>query len=202
VAVLICRTVKRSLRQLAGPFVAVALLALVASDLWIEGARVWWDRHSLTTSVVSSLLVLAFTGLIVDEVIARRQRQERAASVAVQSLIVYGQTRRAHDALVRKGEPAMSSGTAADEVRTLASMLLTASPNLFDDPLARSLLEEVERLSASMIRLVPVARAAGLSGDDRQRLASEMSRLKELVDPLLARIPERDRGLLEGGSQA
>jgi hypothetical protein len=108
------------LRQLAGPFVAVALLALVASDLWIEGARVWWDRHSLTTSVVSSLLVLAFTGLIVDEVIARRQRQERAASVAVQSLIVYGQTRRAHDALVRKGEPAMSSGTAADELRTLA----------------------------------------------------------------------------------
>ena len=57
---------------------AVLLLALVASDLWIERARVWWDRHSLTSSVVSNLLVLAVTALIVDEVIARRQRQERA----------------------------------------------------------------------------------------------------------------------------
>ena len=34
-------------------------LVLVAGDLWIRGVRVWWDGHSLTGSVVSSLLVLA-----------------------------------------------------------------------------------------------------------------------------------------------
>jgi len=182
--------------------VAVLLLALVASDLWIERARVWWDRHSLTSSVVSNLLVLAVTALIVDEVIARRQRQERAVSVAVQGLIVYGQTRRTHDALVGKGGAEMSSSTATDELRTLASMLLTASPNLFDDPVARSFLEEVERFSASMVRMVPRWPTDALSAADRRWLVSEMSRLKEFVDPLLARIPQGDRALLEGGSQA
>jgi hypothetical protein len=61
---------------------AVVLLVVVGSDLWIDRARVWWDRHSITGSVVSNLLVLAVTALIVDEVVARRQRQERAVSVA------------------------------------------------------------------------------------------------------------------------
>ena len=96
----------------------------------------------------------------------------------------------------------MSSSTATDELRTLASMLLTASPNLFDDPVARSFLEEVERFSASMVRMVPRWPTDALSAADRRWLVSEMSRLKEFVDPLLARIPQGDRALLEGGSQA
>jgi hypothetical protein len=74
---------RRIWRRLAAAGVALALLALVATDLWVKSARVWWDGHSLTGSVVSSLLVLAVTGLIVDEVVARRQRKERSVSVAV-----------------------------------------------------------------------------------------------------------------------
>jgi hypothetical protein len=112
-------------------------------------------------------------------------------------LIVYGQTRRAHDALVGQGGPEVSSSTAADELRTLASMLLTASPNLFEDPVARAFLEEVERCSVSMVRMADSASPA-LSDEYRRRLGSEMAKLKELVDPLLTRIPVRDRALLEG----
>jgi hypothetical protein len=187
-------------RRVAAVVVAVALVTLVAGDLWIAGMRDWWDRHSLTSSVVSNLLVLAVTGLIVDEVIARRRRQERAVSVAVQGLIVYGQTRRAHDAIALARSPGGDPDAAADELRTLASMVLTAAPNLFDDPVARSFLDEVERFSVSMVRIVSGLTAGPVSSDDGRRLASEMARLKEFVNPLLNRIPVGDRTLLEGGT--
>ncbi len=185
-------------RRLAAVVVAAGLVILVAADLWITGMRDWWDRHSLTSSVVSNLLVLAVAGLIVDEVVARRRRQERAVSVAVQGLIVYGQTRRAHDAVSVTGSPGAST-TASDELRTLASMVLTAAPNLFDDPVARKFLEEVERFSVSMVRIVSRSPTGAVSTEDGRRLASEMARLKEFVNPLLNRIPTGDRNLLEGG---
>ena len=62
-------------RRVAAVCALTTLLVLVGCDLWIAGFRAWWDRHSLTASVVSSLLVLAVAGLIVDEVVARRQRR-------------------------------------------------------------------------------------------------------------------------------
>ena len=85
-----------TVRRVAATTVVMTLATLVAYDVWIRGVRVWWDRHSLTGSIVASLLGLAVTALIVDEVVARRQRKERAVSVAVQSLIVYGQARVDH----------------------------------------------------------------------------------------------------------
>jgi hypothetical protein len=66
--------------------------------------------------------------------------------------------------------------------------------------LARSFLEEVERFSVSMVRIVSGPLAGVVSTEDGQRLASEMARLKVFVNPLLARIPSGDRTLLEGGS--
>ena len=57
-------------RRLAAALVAMALLALIACDQFVSGFPAWWDRHSLTGSIVSSLLVLAVTALIVDEVVA------------------------------------------------------------------------------------------------------------------------------------
>jgi hypothetical protein len=185
----------------AAASVAIALVALVACDLWVGGVRLWWDRHSLTGSVVSNLLVLAVTALIVDEVVARRQRRQRAVSVAVQVLIVYGQARRAYDTISATGEERGHSNSASDELRTLAGMVLTASPSLFEDPEARRFLEQVERLSVSMFRRVSVSSRAVASADDA-RLTSDMARLKTTVEPLLARIPTEDRALLEGASQA
>ncbi|MGA3219711.1 MAG: hypothetical protein ABSE77_11665 [Acidimicrobiales bacterium] len=78
------------LRRAAAVTTAGVLLGLVACDVWVAGVRAWWDRHSFTSCVVSSLLVLGVTVLIIDEVLARRQRRERAGPVAVQALIVYG----------------------------------------------------------------------------------------------------------------
>jgi hypothetical protein len=185
-------------RRVAAATVTVTLVWLIVSDLWIAGFRAWWDRHSLTGSIVTSLLVLAVTGLIVDEVVARRQRRERAVSVAVQGLIVFGQARRACGAILSSDVEEPHSSGASEELRTLASMLLTASPCLFDDPAARRFLEQVERFSVSMFRAVSLSSAAALSTDSRERLTAEMSQLETTVKPLLARIPLKDRALLEG----
>jgi hypothetical protein len=191
-----------SFRRLAAVLVAAALLALVGCDLWIGSVRVWWDRHSVTGSVVTNLLVLAVAGLIVDEVVARRQRRERGVSVAVQALIVYGQTRRAYEGITATDGDDPDSNRASDEMRTLAGMLLTASPNLFDDPPARRFLEQVERFSVSMIRAVSLSSTNGPGADRRRQLAGELSEVKAAVEPLLDRIPAKDRALLEGSPEA
>ena len=80
-------------RRISAAALLAALLALVAGDVWIASFRAWWYHHSLTGSIVSSLLVLGVAGLIVDEIVARRQLRERATSVAVQAMILYGQAR-------------------------------------------------------------------------------------------------------------
>jgi hypothetical protein len=181
-------------RRLAAALVAMALLALIACDQFVSGFPAWWDRHSLTGSIVSSLLVLAVTALIVDEVVARRQRRERAVSVAVQGLIVYGQARRVYDS--------MKSTSAPEELGTLASMLLTASSSLFDDPEARLLLEQLQRFAALMYRAVIAPSKGAPSTVNGQQLASAMSGLQAAVQPLLGRISAEDRASLEGDSQA
>ena len=111
---------------------------------------------------MANLLVVAFTALIVDEVVARRQQRKRGVSVAVQGLIVYGQARRAYGAVNASGDGGSDTLDASEELRTLASMLLTASSALFDDPVARRFLEQVERFAGSMIRVGrPTAREPG-----------------------------------------
>jgi hypothetical protein len=113
-------------------------------------------------------------------------------------LIVFGQARRACGAILSSDVEEPGSTAAADELRTLASMLLTASPSLFDDPAARRFLEEVERFSVSMLRTVSGPSTAALTSETRERLTAEMSQLKTTVEPLLARNPPKDRALLEG----
>jgi len=180
--------------------VALTLLVLIACDVWIRGVQAWWDRHSFTGSVVSNLLVLAVAALIVDAVVARRQRRERAVSVAVQGLIVFGQARRAYGAITDRDSSGSRSNGVADELRTLASMLLTASPSLFDDPEARQFLEQVERFSVSMFRMLSAPPEGVLDQRDRDYLVSELNRLQAAVQPLVRRIPADDRSLLEGSS--
>ena len=152
----------------------------------------------MTGSVVSSLLVLAVTALIVDEVVARRQRRERAVSVAVQGLIVYGQARRAYDTIMNGDTNDTRSSGVADELRTLASMLLTASPSLFDDAEARQFLEQVERFSVSMFRTLSTSPGEAIDTGSLAHLASELPRLQATVEPLALRLSTEDRALLEG----
>jgi hypothetical protein len=192
----------RPVRRAAAVLVAMSLLALVATDLWVAGVRMWWDRHSITGSIASSLLVVAFTGLIVDEVVADRQRRDRSASVAVQALIVYGQIRRTYAAITTTGASGSDPVDTTDELRTVATMLLTASTGLFDDPEARRFLEESERFTATMLRSVTRKTGDGPGDGARERLESGMSRLRETVAPLMARLSPEDRSVLEGSAES
>ena len=189
-------------RRVAAACVMTVLLVAVACDLWIGGFRNWWERHALTASIVSNLLVLAVAGLVVDEVVARRQRRARAVSVAVQGLIVYGQAERTYKVVTESDAENLRSGNAREELRTLASMLLTASPSLFDDPEARRFLEQLERFSASLFRSLRDHSEPVVNGPSRNQLASEMTKLKATVETLAARIPTDDREVLEGSPGA
>ena len=146
----------------------------------MAGVRAWWDRHSFTSCVVSSLLVLGVTVLILDK-IARRQRNQRAVSVAVQALIVYGQAVRSCDAVVAMAGAGAGGGgeeldvaqvDVRDEVRSLANMILVASPALFDDPEAQLFVEEVQRLAGTMYGALALYKSHPLH---RQRAATAVS---------------------------
>ncbi len=203
-------------RRPAAGAAAGVLVGLVACDVWVAGTRAWWDRHSFTSCVVSSLLVLAVTVLIIDEVLARRRRQERAGSVAVQALIVYGQALRSCDAVVAMTATAATrtgaTGAGApedvaqvdvgDEVRSLASMILVASPALFDDPDARRFLEEVERLAGTMygaLALHKLSPAPPKAGADSivASLRAGRSKVDARIGPLAARLADKDRAPLD-----
>ena len=210
------RSAARLGRRLAATVTASALLALAASDLWSGGVRRWSNSHSFMTDVISSLLVLGITVLILDEVAARRQRQDRSVSVSVQGLIVYGQALRAYNTVVSgpwarpAGAGAASSSTniseadslrdMREEIRGLGNVILVASPSLFDDPEARLFLEEVQRLAGIMYAAMAHATAAGGTGLESAvaSLSACKSRLDARVVPLAERLPGRDRALLDG----
>jgi len=196
--------VKGLARRITAAAVAASLVVLVVCDLTMGSFQAWWDRHSLTASIVSSLLVLAVTALVFDEIVARRQRKESAMSVAVQALIVYGQGRRTWNAV--KSSAADGKGRAheassvLDEWRALGNMLLTASPALFEDPEARRFLEEVERFSGLIVSRF--RRTDGTLADaDLQHLEVEFSKVEQAVAPLMARLPKPDESLFEGPTE-
>jgi hypothetical protein len=119
------------------------------------------------------------TALILDEVLARRQRKERAVSVAVQALIVDGQAVRSFDAVVAMAgaggggdELDVAQVDVRDEVRSLANMILVASPALFDDPEARLFLEEVQRLAGTMYGALALCKISPAPPTGRRRAVS------------------------------
>jgi hypothetical protein len=188
-----------SRRRVTGAVVVTLLFVLVAVDLASRSIRIWWLRHAFTTDVSGSLLVVAVTALVFDEIIARRQRRDRAATIAVQALIVYTQVRRTYTALLGAGAADSTAGEASEEFRMLSSMILSAAPNLFDDPEARRFLEAVERFTGSMAATankVAKSSATRLEDADRDRLTAGVAAVKALLDPLTARLSLVDSTLL------
>jgi hypothetical protein len=186
------------LRRLGAVAIASGLVAIVALDVCVPSFRDWWDRHSLTGSVVSSLLVLGVAAVILDEILARRQRRERATSVAVQGMILYAQAARAYAALTGTGtDEGESAGDLGEEMRSLANMILTASPNLFDDPQARVFLENLQRFGAEMVRTMRSGLSTGEPSDAGAQLAAAMSAVRTSRLPLLARLPTQYRTSVE-----
>lgn len=189
---------RRTPRRLAAAGIAAALIALVICDLSVQGFRVWFDNHSLTASIVSNLLVLGVTALIVDEVVARRQRSDRATSVAVQAVIVYDQAQRTYSALSAAldatDEP---ENDAPDELRALANMLLTSSPSLFDDPEARVFLEDVQRLTGVMFRASSSSLIGHAGKPSREAITAAMDRLHASATPLIQRLSAGYRAAID-----
>jgi hypothetical protein len=175
-------------RRIAAVVVSVALVALVVCDISINRFTAWWNAHSLTGDIVSSLLLLAVTGFVVDEVVARRRRRDREVSVAAQALIVYGQARRTCDALVGPRPNGRDLKAAKEESRDLASMVLTASSSLFDDPAGREFLGRVQRLMAALY-VVSYTAPAGFEPGKLEQVKTEMTELTASVTPLMARVP-------------
>lgn len=188
----------RTPRRLAAAAIALALIALIICDLTAHGFRVWFDNHSLTASIVSNLLVLGVAGLIVDEVVARRQRNDRANSVAVQAVIVYDQAQRTYRAvsaaLDKSGGPEVD---VADELRALANMLLTSSPSLFDDPQARLFLEDVQRLTGVMFRASSSSLIGHAGKPSREAITTAMDRLHASATPLIDRLSAGYRAAID-----
>jgi hypothetical protein len=174
-------------RRIAAAAVSVALVTLLICDVSLRGFSAWWNAHSLSGDIVSSLLLLAVTGFVVDEVVARRQRKEREVAVAAQALIVYGQARRACEAL---GEPSTGESDlrATNEARDLASMVLTASSSLFDDAAGREFLRRVQRLMAALY-VVSHAPPVGSEPGPLEQVKADMADLTVSVRPLMARVP-------------
>jgi hypothetical protein len=165
------------LRTVAAVLVGAVLAGAVVCDITVSPFRSWWNRQALTSSAVSSLLVVGVTALIFDEVVARRQRSERAVTVAVQGLIVYRQALRSYEAVTSR------TSAAGDEMRILASMLLVASPPLFEDPISRVLLEEVQRMATVMYGTL------SSGSTSQERLETACARMKHAVKPLAQRLP-------------
>jgi hypothetical protein len=183
-------------RLVAAATALAALVALVACDASVATLRSWFDAHALTASVVANLLTVAVTLLVVDQIVARRRQKERAVSVAVQSLILYAQARRAHRAVVAAQRDGSWPGV-EEELRSLAALLLAASAALFDDPAARAFLEQLQRSSASMVRVVRRASAGNAARDDDAQLEGVIADMQHAIIPLLRRIPDAEREMIE-----
>ncbi len=201
-------------RRLAAAGIAAALVVLVALDLTAHSFSGWWDRHTLSASIVANLLVLGFAGLVVDEVVARRQREDRANSVAVQAIIVYDQAQRTYASVLAildaQSEPRREASDepgsetpdepdsdAPDELRALANMLLTSSPSLFDDPEARIFLENVQRLTGVMFRASSASLVGHPGRPSRELLATAMDRLHASARPLVERLSAGYRAAID-----
>jgi len=188
--------------------VVVTLLAcaLVIGELVDDGMRRWWDGHALTTDTVAGLLVLAITVLIVDQVVSRRQFNDRARAVGAQAAIILGQAMRASRAVA--GAVAQGSGpgdreAASDEFRTYMIMLLVGAPVLIDAKVSRDFLERAQALGGEMVRaLGATARAPGPTAFPDARLDDAVQKLRAASAPLLQALDPETRIAVRGEDPA
>lgn len=173
----------------------VVIAAVVVTNLTIPEVGVWWERHSLIGSFVSSVLILGVTIQVVDQVAARRRIKERERVAAVQALIVYGQALRTERVLLATPDQE-ENGDPETEVQALASMVLTAAPALFEDPTARDFMEKVERFSSLLYRIVR-RRGVEISEADRAGLSQAKTALGTAMGPLLSRLQPQEAVTLE-----
>lgn len=176
----------------------VVVLALVALDLLDDGFNRWFDHHSFTTDVVSTLLGLAVTALVIDRIAERRRLRERSQVMAAQGAMIAAQARRATRALNEALDGAGERDAVADELRTFVTLLLTAAPVLTDAALTRHLLEESQRLAAEIARVLAVTRSGDRPAGLDQRLNDASDRVRAAAAPLLAMLHRDQQSAVDG----
>jgi hypothetical protein len=174
-----------------------AFVVAVVTDATLPSVNAWWNRHALLGSFVASVLILGITVQVVDQVTARRRVKDRERVAAVQALIVFGQAQRTVNVLLGPVDE-RRTGDPAGEAQALASMILTASPALFEDPTARAFMEDVERFTTLLLRTMRHSRGHdGTSDADRAKVKEANDKLKLAVQPLLTRLDRRVVAALE-----
>jgi hypothetical protein len=141
---------RRSLSWSGAPTVMVITAVLVALDLADRSVRLFWYRHSFTSSVVAGVLVLLMTVLIADRVVRRRQLKNQAQAIAAQASVIVAQAGRAADAASRASRSDDDREQATDELRTYGQMLLISAPLLIDADIPRGFLEAAQHLAAQL----------------------------------------------------
>jgi hypothetical protein len=161
-------------------------LTLVAGELTDAGQRRWWAAHPLTTDTVAGLLGLLVTGLVVNQLLSRRQTRERGRAVAAQAAIMVAQAARSAQAVSSVIDGSGDRGAASDGFETYMMMLLISAPVLIDDPVARRFLEQAQYLGGVMARTLQVIvgspDGAAMPSD---RLDDAMRQLQSAAAPLL-----------------
>jgi hypothetical protein len=180
--------------------------ALVIGDLVDDGMRRWWDGHALTTDTVAGLLVLLITVLVVDQLVSRRQFNDRARAVGAQAAIIMGQAMRASHALAHAAAEGSGPGdreAASDEFRTYMITLLVGAPVLIDAKVSRAFLEQAQSLGGEMARaLGAAARAPGPTAFSDARLEDAVQRLRTASTPLLQVLDPETRSAVRGEDPA
>jgi hypothetical protein len=166
--------------------VTLLVIGLVLLEASNRGFRSWWAAHTLTTDVVAGVLVLLLTLLVVDQLVRRRQLNDRARAVAAQGAIVMLQAERTAAAVIALLDGSDDRSGAAEELRTYMMSVLVAAPLLIDVPVTRQFLEQAQRLGGEMARaLAALAKDADPKSFSRVRLNSAVDQLKAASAPLL-----------------
>jgi hypothetical protein len=183
----------------AAIFVTLATCVLVVLDVNDAGLRRWWAGHALTTDTVAGLLVLLITVLVVDQVVGRRQFNDRARAIGAQAAIVLAQANRASRAMSEALTGAGGRDAASDEFRTYMMMLLVAAPVLIDARVSRTFLEQAQALGGELARVLTQARKTpDQSHPSTARLDAAVKGLRAASDPLFQIFDPDTRAALVG----
>jgi len=187
---------------LAAVLAMLVTLALVIVEVTDAGQRRWWAAHPLTTDTVAGLLVLLVTVLVVNQLLSRRQAGQRGHAVAAQAAILMAQAARSARAVSSAIGGSGDRDAASDGFRTYMMMLLTSTPVLINDPVARYFLERAQYLGGVMARALALtdrpADGAAVPGD---RLDDALHQLQSAAAPLLQLLSPGARDLIQSIGQ-
>jgi hypothetical protein len=184
---------------LSAALVTLATVALVNLDVSDAPLRRWWLAHALSTDTVAGLLVLLITVLVANQVVRRRQLQDRSRAMAAQAAIMMAQAARASRAVSAALTGSGDRAAASDEVRTYMIMLLVGAPVLIEAKTSRDFLEQAQHLGGQMTGLLlTMSQEKQVTTTQAARLDDAVGRLKTASAPLLRLLDPEDRAAVTG----